>query len=280
MIDRAKPCLHFYFAVSFLLAVLLNGCSSLKVAGRRREEPVPIDGKGFTWHDSLTILDDKTTYVGVLNDDEFLYVRLLTTNRALEGQIIRRGLTFWFDADGGDKKTFGIRFPLGLSPFGAFGRNRRTGSSDSFARRGDSILVPVNDLEILGPGEGDVHRMTFAEASGIDARFQTSHDTLTYTLKVPISSSGYFPFTIGTNAGSAIGVTLETAMVQPSRGSGEEGGEGGGRPGRGGFGGTGGYGGYGRRGFGENRSNRSAQEKPFSQFVKIQLADSTSRSLE
>ncbi len=266
--------------VPLFMTALLVGCSSIKLTSRWPEVTVPIDGRGTNWPDTLTVLDDKKTHIGVLNDDDYLYFRLLTTNRVLEGQIIGQGLTVWFDPAGGKDQKFGVRFPLGLGRSEGFQRNREGANGSKGSVHGDSILVPVNSLEILGPDEGDAHRMSFAEATGIDARFRTSHDTLTYTLKVPISSSGYFPFTSGARPGSVVGITMETAVARrPYRQSGEGLGEDGGRRGGGGFGGYGGFGGrrgYGGEGFGGGRSGRGAQEKPFSQFVKVLLADSVS----
>ena len=274
----------FVFVVSLIASLSLIGCSSLMLESAWREGDTPADGKGDGWRSTLLVLEDKKTTIGVLNDADYLYLRLATTNRELEGQIIRRGLSFWFDGDGGDKKKFGIHFPLGISRVDGFRRDRRAETGDSVAPRRDSIMIPVNDLEILGPDQGETHRMSFAEATGIDARFQTTRDTLTYTLKVPISSSGYLPFTVGARPGAVVGVTLETANLRGAGRSSEGSGEGGGRRGGGGSGGRGGYGGrgayggggYGGRGYGRGKSGDSEQTKPFSQFVKIQLADSTS----
>jgi uncharacterized membrane protein YgcG len=255
-----------------LIVTVLAGCSSLRLESRWREADTPIDGKGVNWQDTLMILEDKLTSVGVLNDSVYLYVRLVTTNRDLEGQIVRQGLAFWFDRNGGEQKKFGIRFPLGFNRSAGFQRDERRNNENMASPRRDSIMVPVNDLEILGPDEGQQHRITFAEATGIDARFQTSHDTLTYTLKVPTSSSGYLPFTIGARPGTVIGMTIETSNTRGAGRSSEGSGEQGGRRGGGGFGGRGGYGGRGGSGYGGGRSGQSGQTKPFSQFAKVRLA--------
>jgi hypothetical protein len=266
-----------WFATILVVQVMLTGCSSHVLESRWRDGDIAIDGIGSAWRDTLIALDDKKSFVGLLNDEDFLYIRLVTTNRDLEGQIIRQGLSIWFDRDGGEKKTFGIRFPLGVNRFSGGREFRNDTSRDHEARRRDSIYVPVNDVEILGPEEGGAHRVSIANAGGIDVRFQTSQDTMTYTLKVPISSSGYFPNTIGTRPGTIVGVTVESSNNRAIGRSSDGSGEGGGRRG-GGFGGRGGRGGYGRGGFGGGRPGTEGQTKPFSQFVKVRLASSTSTS--
>jgi hypothetical protein len=258
-----------------VLLLFCVGCSSSHLLESRWSDgQATIDGIGSGWPDTLVALEDKRTFVGLLNDSDYFYVSLVTTNRDLEDQIIRRGLTIWFDRDGGEKKHFGIRFPLGIASFARFRDrgNRENGIPEG--RHGDSIFVPVNHLEVFGEGTGQQHRLTFAEAAGIDARFHTTHDTLTYTLKVPISTSGYFPYTVGAIPGTVVGVTLETSGEQGVERPPDESGEGG--RGGGGFGGGGGYGGrggFGLGGGGEGRFRpRSESTKSFSQFVKVHLA--------
>jgi hypothetical protein len=267
-----------------LLLLLLPGCSSIVLESRWNEGQTAIDGIGAAWKDTLVALDDQKTFLGVLNDTDYLYIRIVTTNRDLEGQIIRQGLTWWFDRDGGEKKRSGVRFPLGIGRFGEMRELRRDRNEEQPPRQRDSIFVPVNELEVFGPDEESQRRLTFAEATGIDARFHTSLDTLTYTLKVPISSSGYFPYSIGSTPGTIVGITVETLNTGGARRASEDEGDEGGRRG-GGYGGRGGYGGgfggrsgFGDGGLGEGRPGVSGQTKPFSQFVKVRLATSPPES--
>jgi hypothetical protein len=51
---------------------------------------------------------------------------------------------------------------------------------------------------------------------------------MTYTLKVPISSSGYFPNSIGTRPGATVVVTIESSNNRSIGRSTEQSGEGGG----------------------------------------------------
>lgn len=264
--------------LGLFLVFTSTGCSSRMLESRWNAGQTEMDRMGAAWHDTLASLDDKKTFVGVLNDTNFLYVRIVTTNRDLESQIIRQGLILWFDRDGGDKKIFGIRFPLGISRIGSGWEPRRDSSRGQSSRRRDSIYVAVNDVEILGPDQGETHRVAIASAGGLDARFQESHDTLTYALKMPISGSGFFPYTIGTRPGTIVGVTVESSSrggASSSDGSGEGGsrrggGGGGGYGGRGGFGGRGGYGGGGSGG---GRSGSGMSAKPFSEYFKVRLAE-------
>ncbi len=263
-------------SATFLLSLgLLAGCSLGPIVSRWADRGVTVDGKGGTWNDSLTVLDDQKTFLGVLNDEQYLYVSIRSTNRDLARQVVQRGLTFWFDRDGGEQKKFGVRFPLGIDRFGNEENFRRGEGEPRPYRQRDSIFVPVNDVEIVEPELDRTERVPIDRSGGIDARFQVSHDILTYTVRVPISTSGYFPHTIGARPGTVIGMTIESAMAMATggarEGTGTEGGRGGG--GYGGRGGYGGGGGFGRGGFGGGRPGSTTQAKPFHQSFKVRLAD-------
>ncbi|MFI5253808.1 MAG: hypothetical protein ACHQQQ_15420 [Bacteroidota bacterium] len=256
---------HHISALLIFLSLLspLIGCGDKEYTSRWRNRDIIIDGKNTEWSDSLiTLTDDKQTSVGVCNDDDFLYISIITTNRGIERQIMRRGITFWFDRDGGKEKKFGIRYPLGMGgvvPPG--GGNEDRDSGVSMNRKERTIDAP-DELEIY-QGEKEHHRMTLAETGGIEAKFQPSADTFVYELKVPLTDNVH-PFGIGTKTGSVIGVGFDTKgsgeEVTPraagSEGEGGEGGRGGFGGGRGGFGGGRGGGGFGRGGGGRMGGGR------------------------
>ena len=268
---------HSIFALCCLASLLfLASCGGKELTSRWRKGDITIDGKNTEWRDSLIVIDNKETSVGLVNDDEFLYIFITSTDRGVARQIFMRGLTLWFDRDGGNDKKFGIRYPLGMS--GNFARNGERTDRDSGevdTRREQMAHVP-DELEIFNSGESDPHRMAISESGGIEAKFRMSEDTLVYELKVPLTDNMH-PFAIGAKAGTFIGVGLDskgTGEMQRPRGAGDEGrAPGGGFGGRRG-GGTGGGGGR-RGGFGGggNRPGTGVQPEPLDVWGKVKLAE-------
>jgi hypothetical protein len=258
----ALPC------IMLLLAGVISGCGSLELKSRWRTQDVIIDGKNTEWRDSMTALDDKLTSVGLQNDGQYLYVGLVTGNHDLQRRIMRQGITFWFDREGGKGKTFGIHYPLGTGGSGP----PRGERSDESAKEPDSwagnIPVPIGELELYGPGDGDHHRMTIAETGGIEVRTGFDNSVLVYEMKVPLAEDEHHPFAIGAKAGSLVGLGVETASA-PSSERPPEGtrGSGGGR-GPGG----GGRGGRSRGGESGERSAPGSQSEPLKIWAKVQLS--------
>lgn len=253
----------------FLIGIFcLTGCGTIDLKSHWRDRDIIIDGKNTEWR-YLNVLDDKETSVGVLNDNDFIYLIFISTNHDVRSQVVRRGLTIWFDSDGGKDEKFGVHYPLGFGGIRPAQDGRpESDSEEQTVRKNNS----TDELEIIGPKKEDRHRMTLAETGGIEARFTTSNGVLVYEMKVPLLENSTHPFAVGAKSGVKIGVGVLTdrSPERPAGGFEEGGGERGeGSGGRSGaaMGGRGG----GRRG-GGGRKGTSGQAEAFTMWSKVQLA--------
>ena len=204
---------------------------------------------------ATTFIEDKDVSIGLLNDDEFLYVSL-SSNDSLRMQVMRTGLTVWFDPEGGTDEWYGINFPTGVQGRmqAMQGRRRRGGDGDRDpqSRRPTVDDDPMMYIALVGPGELGRRRIPIERVTGIEVKIGNDFGRFVYELKVPLPRDADHLFGIGTKAGVVLGVGLETGdMPGMERGSrGGLGGPGGGGGGRGGGGGGRGGGGGGRGGTG------------------------------
>src|SRR5271157_1887442 len=74
-----------YVVIMFLC--LMAGCGMIDLKSHWRNRPVVIDGKNTEWGNSLVLLNDKETSIGILNDSDFIYIGLVSTNRSLRSQV-------------------------------------------------------------------------------------------------------------------------------------------------------------------------------------------------
>jgi hypothetical protein len=250
-----------------------------------RDRDITIDGDSGDWAGPLASLDEKHPInAAVANDGHSLYLVLSTSDAVVRREILRQGLTVWFDPGGGDKKHFGIKFPVGFSPDmagrsgregrrgrGGFGRPRGGGEGDDpGATEGapdqPDQMEPPNRLEVYGPAKDDAHDFVVDAAPGIAVKVGQVEGYLVYELKVPLAKTSETPYAVEANAGSVIGLGLETAKFERPQRKGGFGGAGGGMGGRGG--GMGGRGG----GMGGRRSGGFEVPKPLKAWATIQLA--------
>ncbi|MFA5090005.1 MAG: hypothetical protein WC510_03075 [Candidatus Omnitrophota bacterium] len=277
------------FTIFALLCVFIIGCGKHKIESRWRDGEISIDGKSDEWKDSLAYYDENTRVnIGVMNDDTYLYVCLITRNHGLMEQLLRSGFTVWFDPKGGNNKVLGIHFPSGggMMPdngMPAMGRGREDldpPDKKSPERPTEMFQEPWQEVEIIGPGEEERYKTTVeaAEKYGINVKIGKEKGYFVYELKVPLFENEQYPYAIRPNKDRLIGLGFETSgsgggmsgsggrrgMGMPGGGM-SFGGGGMGRPGGGGPGGGGPPSGRGGMGMAE-------EEKSFQLWLIVVLA--------
>lgn len=105
--------LSVFFTIILMSVLILTGCGSLKLSSRWLNNEIKIDGRIQDWKDGLVYVEKKKVSFGLVNDDRFLYMCLVSGDRSVQMRIIRQGLNLWFDLRGGDNKVIGIKYPVG-----------------------------------------------------------------------------------------------------------------------------------------------------------------------
>ena len=255
-------------ALVLFTALLLGGCGGTTALQSTVPDPdIAVDGNPDDWQGALTPIEDKNLSLGVHNDGEYLYLALVSSDRRLINQAIIRGLTVWFDAEGGKEKTFGLRFPLGLIESGASFSPREMQQDQNPDARREQFEASLTELDVL-QGKDQSVRFPRAAIPRLDVTATLNAGTLVYELKIPLGISEDHAFAIDAAPGDVIGVGLETPEIdREARGQqfGGRGGRGGGRGGRGG-----GRGGFGGRGGG--RGGPQQQPESLKLWTTVELA--------
>jgi hypothetical protein len=259
-------------SILILFLFLLVGCGNgkLELNSNWRDREITVDGKSADWLGTMLFFEEDNVSVGLLNDENFFYICMIVEDEFMRTQVMRQGFTLWFDPDGGKEKTFGIKYPLGMQASGT-GMRR---DEQSMERSRQAPRRPMIELEILGPGKDELKKMPIAEAKGIDINIEFSSGMIVYELKVPLIQSEQHPYAIGAEAGSSVGIGLETSKMERSdmrRQISEGRGEGGITSGmRGGAGGRGMPGG----------GRRPQMRQPLKIWAVVQLASNNSATQE
>jgi hypothetical protein len=245
------------------------------VESRWRTSDIVVDGSADEWNGLTAALTGVEVSEGIANDGERLYVCLLARDPQTREQILRRGLIIWFDPAGGTRKTFGIKFPVGVLEVAEGRSGMRAGRST--AKKAPEPIEIVNRLEVLGPKKDDRRSLVLDMVPGISVTIGQPEGLLVYELSVPLERTTDHPYAVGAKPGSIIGIGLATPeqerAIVPAESPGRSG-----SGGRGGFGGIGGGtvgGGMGGR---PPDANRDAIKplKPMKTWLKVQLASPTS----
>jgi hypothetical protein len=255
---------------SMLLATAffgLTGCSSFKTYVAKSlwpERQIVIDGKSDDWSGALSFIEKEQLSLGFFNDQDNLYVCLVAEGNFTRAQILRGGLTVWFDPEGGKEKKFGIRYPLGGSAREMQMPPEMRNPEETNER---SPREAMNELEIIRSKKAEPERMELAKAkdNGLEVMATPSSGLVVYELKIPLLAKEGQPLGVGAKPGATIGIGFETSKPDLSR---MQRGRAGGMPG-GGMGRPGMGGGFGRRGGYGMGSN---MPEPLKIWTTVQLA--------
>ena len=217
------------------------------IAAAWRTVDVAPSGDDSEWTTTPTALPASPVEVGVMNDGEYLYLSVRSADHGAQLQLLYGGLTVWFDPKGGDKKVFGIRYPVGSplpdprartrdrdrEPHGdptTFGGRQAPGHArgepgdetpkDPKDSRPVPRCPPISSdmvprrLEVLGPGKDDVRSLVLDHADGITVGIGRVGDIVVYELKVPLTKTAATPHAIGATAGATIGLGFESPKLE------------------------------------------------------------------
>ncbi len=243
-------------ALGLIMSFVFVSCEKYEIKSQWKDRDIVVDGRSVDWLDTLTFVEEFNVSLGIANDTDYLYICAVVENPLVRMQVMRQGLTVWFDPKGGRKKTIGISFPLGFQ--GMREPPAEFGEEPDIEKLQRTFPMSLNELEILGPDRKEKRRMRKAEAEGIDVALNVSSGKLVYELKIPLIKSSDRPYAVNVQPGSSFGIGIETI---PRRDMGQSprrktGGMrrpvGGGNPGMGGRGGMGQMPGGGRPGMPRN----------------------------
>jgi uncharacterized membrane protein YgcG len=260
------------------LAILITGTTfasdKKEVASQWRSAEIKIDGVSDEWSGALTYLEKEKLAYAIKNDSSDIYL-CLEFDTAIQRQATMFGFTVWFDASGKEKKTFGVRFPIGL--FNVDGASM----PDPMAMRENpeafqsQVAQMRREIEVIGPEKDDRNRFSIG-SFGMQAVCVEAPGTLICELKIPLAVATGHPYAIGAAAGKTLSVGFEMGEMNREKMRERMGQRGGGRPSGGmppggGFPGGGRPGGMGG-GFPGGRPDQGEMFKAFKTWLRVTLA--------
>jgi uncharacterized membrane protein YgcG len=242
--------------IFILAAILLTGCNTVELQSQWTE-PIPMGNSDTDEpHNASYFDEDSRLRVSIMNNDDTLYIQLVTRSQATKMLFLRAGFTVWIDTSGEAIKNFGILFPVAR-------QNKTWGNVPDHSPR-NSMEVMVQDsqynLAILNGLTNSRQTIPTTKAAdrGIYTRLRLKHDYLIYELQIPLSHS---------EDSDSISIGFESGAMEMVAGKGASGGNRSGK-GRGG----GGKGGKGKMKGGNGSSHGGSRPEPIEIWAQVHLA--------
>lgn len=216
----------------FLFLTSLARAKDISFNSVWKQAEITVDGKDSEWSGLLYYLEEEKLAIGMQNDSISLYVVLKATDKNVQVQIMRTGLTIWLDAKGKKNKNLGIHYPIGIRGYGIPEVTARPNSEFSKEQQ-NKFMEMLDEIEIYGPEKEVQNRIYKKNSFGIEVSINDTLGMMIYELKIPLKPKEEFPHAIAANTGDIISLGLETGEFKremmkgnPPRGGGMPGGRG------------------------------------------------------
>lgn len=227
-----------YIVVSLILISLFGGCSGLEVLSKWQESNLTIDGSKQDWGNNLKCIKDEKVAVGITNDEQNLYLCLVVSENERIINLLRSGLTIWFEPQNSDVEKFGIQYPIKNNTTVVMDFSKRSKPSDRRVRQEqvvNKLLIEQNEFLVINEDEYPLYASPLKSNNGIEVNIGYEFGQLVYELKIPLIGGKENLFKINTALNEEIKLGFIAGEIERSERSGraEMGNKSGGRSGGG-----------------------------------------------
>lgn len=235
-------------SIVILLIFGFIGCSSSELMISDSISDITIDGNQEDWSGKLKYFRDERIAIGFQNDDENLYICLVTSDRANAMKIMTLGLTVWFNPENGEQEI-GVQYPKKMddaSSRRSMELNKNNQPHIDFKATVNTMMQYQGEYLLIDDNEEIFYAAPLGTNDGFEIKVGAMNEQFVYEAKVPIGNNSQAQIPINVFPNEKVAVRFETGEIdknemregggmKPGKGNGSEdmsgGMQGGGPPG-------------------------------------------------
>lgn len=195
----------------YLSVTIILGCNDLEFRSRWRDRDITIDGNHAEWEGALKFSEEERATVGIVNDNEYLYLCLLSADQEVLMRSMAAGFTIWFEGSGKKKERLIINFPLG----GAMPRKERfRGGERNRPDREGQLLQELSELLISQADRKAKLGVLELDDYGLEAKIGQHLGRMVYEIRIPLHGSEKTPYAINPRPGKPLKVGFELGELK------------------------------------------------------------------
>ncbi|MBU1097618.1 MAG: hypothetical protein KKB34_14140 [Bacteroidetes bacterium] len=211
-----------YFSSWYLFAAVITqifiGCYSQNViTSGYSSEDITIDGQQMDWENKLNFVEDNKMSVGFTNNDDYLFVALITSDRININKILTLGLTVWLEPENG--KKIGVRFPQKFE-MKSLGMMRpesgidNDGNERNLREEINELIASNKEISILNEDEYSLYLFDGTNKVGFSAELGLVKGQFVYELQIPLEGNSLSPITLNANPGEKVEIEIVTGEFE------------------------------------------------------------------
>lgn len=208
---------YFFLVLTaiYLVVILISGCGSAeKLQSSWNGSDMKIDGDFSDWENNLHAIEGEGVSLGFKNDNESLYLCLITVDRGKMMQMMRSGFIVWFIPQNNNSKVFGIKYPMPLSLLNLGREERQDFNKDMFQPEKmqemfSKMLNQKNEFQIINEENFPLGQFGLDNKKGIKVKLGYASERFIYELQVPLGTNNY-SYRIASQPGEKLKIKFET----------------------------------------------------------------------
>lgn len=189
------------------------GCSSsINVISEPSQGKITIDGNTSEWNNLHTLKNQNIAF-GFKNDNEFMYISMVTNDRNKIMKILTGGLDIWLGPNDSDNKI-GIKYPERPDPADIMKlrEERRNNLENGDNQAPPSFLATQNTLGIMNK-DGKVLKEFPISGNTYQAKINLTREEFSYELRIPIGEILNSPEGLKIKPGENVAVEFITGSL-------------------------------------------------------------------
>ena len=166
--------------------MIISGCSSSVKVQSSYNDKIVIDGKHDDWGTALRTVEEGNIAFGFVNDKDFLYLSMVTSDRNAVRKVLMNGLTVWISSSEG---KIGIKYPFRPDPSELrdmrMNRTPPERSNDEPIMR--NMLKRNEDLQVVSDKEFPLYTGNAPVGSSFRGIIDVDNSVLVYEMRVPLN---------------------------------------------------------------------------------------------
>lgn len=196
--------------IAALLPAILS-CNNSSIESKWLDRDIVIDGNYDDWEGELLVSEEKGASLGFFNDDQDLYLCLVSSDRSVLMRALKAGFLVQFD--GGRKNgKIGIRYPVGgkiFSPEVSSPGQKGEGKGNM-----GKLVAEQSDLFLILNDRPRLFNLTELYKDGISVKIGQYKGQLVYEMQIPLHKSDARPYAIDVRAGKPVRTEFELGKME------------------------------------------------------------------
>ncbi len=192
------------------------GCSSSeKLLSENFSNKIIIDGNQQDWNGKLKYLEDEKVALGFQNNNDYLYLCLVTSDKTTVMKIMSMGLTIWFKPVS-DEQIIGLQYPQSMDktgPRNLMGKNRNENGNSDFKMTINAMMENQGEFTLVDDEGKIIYASPIGSNSGYKLKVGGENRQFVYEAKVPIGNNNFAQVPINIFPDEKIIVEFETGEI-------------------------------------------------------------------